>query len=195
MKKCNKCLEIKGFNFYHKDKSKADGFYGFCKICRSLNPTKTLDPEKIKVTRAKKNIRRKENLATIKKNKEYKKQYRLLNRDRILEYNRNRLKNNPIAKISKTLRNRLNLALKNKYKAGSAVSDLGCSIEEFKLYLESKFQCGMSWKNYGVHGWHIDHIKPLSKFDLEDINQFKIAAHYTNLQPLWAIDNLRKWIN
>jgi hypothetical protein len=62
----------------------------------------------------------------------------------------------------------LRTALKNNSKRGSAVKDLGCSIEELKIYLESKFLPGMSWDNWSPDGWHIDHIKPLSKFDLTD---------------------------
>jgi len=59
-------------------------------------------------------------------------------------------------------------------------------------HLESKFQEGMSWENYGKNGWHLDHIIPLSAFDLTDPEQLKIACHYTNIQPLWARDNLVK---
>jgi hypothetical protein len=95
-------------------------------------------------------------------------------------------------KLRKQLRLRLNQAIKNNQKVGSAISDLGCSIDELKLYLESRFLPGMTWANNSLHGWHIDHIKPLSSFDLSDPNQFKQACHYTNLQPLWAVDNLRK---
>lgn len=89
------------------------------------------------------------------------------------------------------LRRRLNVALRKNYKAGSAVSDLGCSMEQFKLYLESKFQAGMTWDNYGKE-WHIDHIRPLANYDLTDRQVFLQLAHYTNLQPLWAADNIRK---
>jgi hypothetical protein len=86
----------------------------------------------------------------------------------------------------------LNQAFKKNYKTGSAVSDLGCSIEEFKLYLESKFLPGMTWDNWSRTGWHIDHIKPLSGFDLTDPIQLQDACKYINLQPLWASDNISK---
>lgn len=89
-------------------------------------------------------------------------------------------------KLRGLLRNRVGSAL----KSGSAVKDLGCSIEELKSYLESKFQPGMTWENHGK--WHIDHIKPLCKFDLTNREQFIQACHFSNLQPLWAVDNIRK---
>lgn len=95
-------------------------------------------------------------------------------------------------KIKHRLRSRLWQSLNGGYKSGSAVRDLGCSIEELKSHLESKFHEGMSWDNYGKDGWHIDHIKPLASYDLSDPEEFKRACHYSNLQPLWAEDNLRK---
>ncbi len=94
-------------------------------------------------------------------------------------------------KIKSGLRNRLNSALKGNQKAGSAVSDLGCSVEFLKKYLEKQFKEGMIWANWSRTGWHIDHIKALAKFDLTDPVEFKKACHYTNLQPMWAKDNLR----
>jgi hypothetical protein len=69
---------------------------------------------------------------------------------------------------------------------------LGCSIPELKTYLESKFQEGMSWENWGIYGWHIDHIIPLDAFNLTNREEFLKACHYTNLQPLWAEENLKK---
>jgi hypothetical protein len=95
-------------------------------------------------------------------------------------------------KLAHYLRNRLRIAIKHSQKSGSAVRDLGCSIPEFKLYLESKFQDGMSWKNYGFKGWHIDHIIPLVSFNLQNREEFLKANHYTNLQPMWAGENLEK---
>ena len=62
------------------------------------------------------------------------------------------MKNNPIYALKKRLRDRLRKAIKNNYKAGSAVRDLGCSVEYFKEYIESKFTEGMSWDNWGIGG-------------------------------------------
>jgi hypothetical protein len=95
-------------------------------------------------------------------------------------------------RISVNLRNRLNRAIKGNYRTGSAVRDLGCSINGVKSHLESLFQPGMTWENYGCKGWHIDHITPLNAFDLCDLQQVKKACHYMNLQPLWAKDNISK---
>ena len=67
---------------------------------------------------------------------------------------------------------------------------MGCSIESLISHLESQFKDGMSWDNYGYYGWHIDHIIPLSSVSSED-EVYKLC-HYTNLQPLWAEDNLKK---
>lgn len=67
---------------------------------------------------------------------------------------------------------------------------LGCSVSDFKRYLESKFEGGMSWGRFSEI--HIDHIKPCAAFDLLDENQQKECFHYTNLQPLWASDNIKK---
>lgn len=116
------------------------------------------------------------------------KMYKKLNREKLRLYRNS----NVNSKLARSLRSRLKHALKNNQKTGSAVSDLGCSISDFKQYLESKFQFGMNWENYGTFGWHIDHIKPLSSFDLTNRLQFLEACHFTNLQPLWASENRQK---
>ncbi|RWM89999.1 MAG: hypothetical protein EOR84_22585 [Mesorhizobium sp.] len=103
-----------------------------------------------------------------------------------------RRRTNPNYRIAGRLRGRLNKALQGRLKGGSAVSDLGCSIPEFKSYIERQFQPGMSWDNWGPDTWHLDHIKPLASFDLTDREQFLQACHYTNYQPLWAADNMKK---
>ena len=107
-------------------------------------------------------------------------------------YYNNRRKTDIQFKLQAILRSRLYSAVKDNRKKGSAVKDLGCTIEQLKQHLESKFQPGMSWDNHTLDGWHIDHIKPLSSFDLSDRKQLLEACHYTNLQPLWAKDNLTK---
>ena len=124
--------------------------------------------------------------------KAYKKAYNEVNKDKINFYFNNRRKTDIQFKLSHNLRVRLISAIKGNYKVGSAVKDLGCSVEELKSYIESKFQPGMSWDNWNKDGWHIDHIKPLNSFDLTDRNQLLEACNYMNLQPLWATDNLIK---
>jgi hypothetical protein len=128
------------------------------------------------------------------------KEYRIKNRDAVNSCSRNyRIKNKSILnnkrkirrandttfRIKANLRTRLGEAIKNKQKSGSAVRDLGCSIEYFNHYIAGKFIPGMTWENYGKV-WHLDHIIPLSSFNLENREEFLKACHYTNLQPLWA---------
>jgi hypothetical protein len=96
-------------------------------------------------------------------------------------------------KIKNYLRTRIWWAIKNNYKSKHTMQLLGCSIDFLKQHLSSKFTSGMSWSNYGK--WHIDHIKPCAKFDLSKEEEQRKCFHYTNLQPLWAKDNLRKGCN
>lgn len=119
-------------------------------------------------------------------------EYRRNNRKAISAHNRLRRKTDVQYKLTVNLRSRLRCALKSNQKSGSAVRDLGCTIKELKVYLENQFQEGMTWDNWSFSGWHLDHVIPLSSFDLTDRGQFLKASHYTNLQPLWAKDNLRK---
>ena len=90
------------------------------------------------------------------------------------------------------MKSRLKNALKNNFKSGSAVRDLGCSIAELKIHLENQFKPGMTWDNHSFEGWHVDHIIPLSKFNLTNKTELLEACHYTNLQPMWAFDNMSK---
>ncbi len=114
------------------------------------------------------------------------------NKNKIRIYRNNKKKTDIQYKLSENLRGRLRNAIQGNQKVGSAVKDLGCTIDELKTYLESKFKPSMTWDNYGFYGWHIDHIKPLASFDLTDRKQFLEVCHYTNLQPLWANENLSK---
>lgn len=121
---------------------------------------------------------------------EYKRKWREANKDRENQKKRDRYNNDINFKLVNILRARLNSAIRNTQKTGSAVNDLGCSIEELKKHLESKFEPWMSWDNHGE--WHIDHIIPLASFDLSNPDELKKACHYTNLQPLKASDNMSK---
>ena len=97
-------------------------------------------------------------------------------------------------KLASTLRSRLRSILKwkGRRKIDSSIEALGCSVDEFRAHLESKFSEGMTWSNWKHDGWHIDHIIPLSSFNLEDPAEFRKAFHYSNTQPLWASDNQSK---
>ena len=134
---------------------------------------------------------------TRKKNKDQKdlvsKAWKEKNKDHIKEWNRvytsTRYKNDPVFALKINQRSRVRAILKNN-KNCKTHELLGCSFEELKAHLESKFVTGMGWHNMGE--WHIDHIVPLAVFDLStEENQF-LAFNYKNLQPLWAKDNLKK---
>ena len=124
----------------------------------------------------------------------YNKQYYTLNKTDIIKYHTNHCNKRRMIdikfRLAGNLRTRLTKAIRRNQKVGSAVKDLGCSLDMFKNYIASKFQDGMSWNNYG--NWHLDHIIPISIFNLEDREQFLKACHYTNYQPLWRDDNIRK---
>lgn len=113
--------------------------------------------------------------------KTYMKNYRLNRRNTDLSY-----------KLKEYLRCRIREALKHNYKSVHTMELIGCSIEFLKSYIESKFQIGMTWENYGRFGWHIDHIQPCSSFDLSKPENQKICFNYSNLQPLWFKENLLK---
>jgi hypothetical protein len=130
------------------------------------------------------------------KKRDYKKNYKILNPEKSKEqkrrYKKNRMKRDITFKILHRLRTRILLVLHGKKKAESSMNLLGCTAEHFKKHLESQFKDDMSWENYGIKGWHIDHIKPCSSFDLSIIEEQKECFHYTNLQPLWWHENLAK---
>ena len=120
------------------------------------------------------------------------KEYRHLNKHKINERRNERYHSDLQYKLSMNLRRRIQKAIKNNQKSGSAVDDLGCTIPELIQYIEQQFTEGMTWDNWSHDGWHLDHVKPLSSFDLTDRKQFLRASHYTNLQPLWSSDNMKK---
>jgi len=91
-------------------------------------------------------------------------------------------------------RRQISEAIRSQFtkKAHRTLKLLDCTFEEFKIYFENLFTGGMTWDLFMQGKIHIDHIKPCSRFDLTDESQQRECFHYTNLQPLWAIDNIRK---
>ena len=125
------------------------------------------------------------------KNREYIKKYRKDVLPLTQEWKRNRKKINPSYKISETVRSYLSRKIRGKIKKNTKTEKiLGISYKNFTEYLASKFKPGMTLANYGE--WHIDHIKPVTKFDLTKPGELEKCFHYTNLQPLWAKENIRK---
>ena len=207
--KCKKCMQIYNLDNYQKHKVKR---VKAKKEYRKINRDKVLKsskksyykhrdkrleekrlelklyPEKMKQRRQEQYIKHREKrLLAV---KEYNKKNKNKIRKRNAEYTINRYHNDPAFKIKMTLSRRMRALIK---KDGSRTVDLiGCSIDDLKKHLEAKFTHGMNWGNYGRNGWHIDHILPCASFDLTKKKQQKICFHYTNLQPLWEADNIRK---
>jgi len=181
---CPKCQINKSCNNFYTDKSKKDKLSSSCKECTKNRIKLYYIDNKEKIIKY-----------VVEYNRQHPQYRKAICKKWDLEhpdYKKNKKKIDPNFKLKVTLRSRLNTAIKRKYKSGSAVRDLGCTIEELKVYLESKFIEGMNWNNHSKTGWHIDHILPLSKFDLTNREELVKAVHYTNLQPLWAFDNLSK---
>jgi len=194
LKKCSRCHTIKKLEEFYKQKSIEDKLISSCKLCwKDRNKQQRLDNLEQYKIRKKLFYQKNKEICSLRaklrrqKNKHNLNKYRTIKRRTDLH-----------CRLRDYLRSRLNKALKKNKKVGSHIESLGCSVEELKLFLEQKFYNNpntnekMTWDNYGLHGWHIDHIIPLSSFNLTNIQQMKIACHYTNLQPLWAYDNLSK---
>lgn len=135
-------------------------------------------------------------LDNLEKKQEYIKNYRKDNKDKINERLRNyrkiKRKEDILYKLSQNLSHRLRQLLKTKtiIKNKKTEMVIGCDKEFLKEHLEKQFKDGMSWENYGYEGWHIDHIIPLaSAKNKEEVYEL---CHYSNLQPLWAKENMKK---
>lgn len=96
-------------------------------------------------------------------------------------------------RLIKIQRARIRDALKGLNKSQTTQELIGCSIEQLKAHLESQFEPWMNWDNYGKYGWHIDHIIPISKFDLTDAEQLKAACNFKNLKPIhWRANIIKR---
>lgn len=124
--------------------------------------------------------------------------YAIKNKDRLLaarrKWERNRMDTDINYLLQKTLRGRVREALKSTggRKAERTESLIGCTVQEFRQYIETQFKDGMSWDNWAFDGWHLDHKVPVSWFNLENENCRKLAFNYKNMQPLWWQENFSK---
>ena len=193
---CRLCTKIKTKNFYSGNKEKLTESR---KKFREENQERVRNYRKKEWEKNKDKIRKK--IKEWKKNnkdrlKKYNKEYRSKNKSKINErerkYQNNKYKNNLNFKLIKTVRNRIYdfLITKKISKKCKTFEIVGCTPQELKNYLETKFSDGMNWDNHSVNGWHIDHIIPLSS--AKDEYEIYKLCHYTNLQPLWCFENLNK---
>ena len=203
MKICSSCKKPTSTLLFYKDKRRSDGLKSQCKEChkKSIKEYKKTDgykqykkeySKKYRSTEPHKKYSRKYSLleSTRVRKREFMKKYRKTVKYK--DYIKRRLSTDINYKLAKLLRNRLTVAIRGDYRGGEAVRNLGCKIEDLRLHLEKQFSPGMTWGNHGINGWHIDHIKPLSKFDLLDKGQLLEACNYMNLQPLWSAENRAK---
>lgn len=212
-KLCNVCEISLALSCFSKDSRRKDGRQGTCRACskaryaawRTTPRAKSLKAVRDKAYYSSNSDRLKARQSDYRKtNPHSKRLWDKKQKEHILAYRKSyaetararhtqRYLSDIPYKIKCILRARFGVALR-RLKAGKQVSpirDLGCSPEELSQYIESQFKPGMTWANHGVV-WHIDHIIPFSRFNLSDEEEQKRAVHYSNLQPLFAEENLSK---
>lgn len=201
MKKCKECNIEKPLDSYYRDNSRPDGYQYQCKQCKSTIHKKIYVKNQEKIKEYSKEYFKNNKIEHKKRTKQYQENNKeKLNKYRRQWYNETieerRIRNNQYVntkyhsderfKIEILLRSRFQSALKNKNlsKSLSVTNILGCSIEEYKRYLENKFLNGMTWENHGKV-WEIDHIKPCDSFNLLLEEQQKECFNFKNTQPLF----------
>jgi len=199
---CNLNLHISEYGINNANKDK---LHTRCKKCVSIRSSEYYIKNRDEIDKKRKDYKKqwhKDNYERLYKEqrerilnrheeyKAYLKDYGKKNKIKLREQAKKRIKENPLVKLSVVLRSRLNKALKSKrwYKTKGFNEYIGCSRDQLKVHLETQFTKGMTWENHGK--WHIDHIIPLCSAKTEE-DIYKLC-HYTNLQPLWAIDNFKK---
>jgi hypothetical protein len=192
IKKCSKCKEDKILFEFIKDKSKKDGLSNICKECKKIENHRYRLSDSKKYKQQQKKYRNSNKEKESIRNKKWLDENKQKRTEYCINYEKNRKKIDPTFKVLRNVRVRLNLFLKTKnlIKPEQTMSLVGCRLEALIEHLESKFLYGMSWENYGKDGWHIDHKIPLSSAKTD--REIYELCHHTNLQPLWAKDNLKK---
>jgi hypothetical protein len=196
---CSKCQEEKEVCEFGKNILNKDRLQSTCKECRKIdakiyrekNPNKMKEWYKNNLDYA---LQQKKDY--YEKNRELIKERSKLwaknNRDKVNKYIKSKKEKNPLFKVELNIRGRMKQYLKQKNitQRNKTYDIVGIEINDLKKHIEKQFTKGMNWENYGVYGWHIDHIIPLCSANNE--NELLKLFHYTNLQPLWAEDNLKK---
>lgn len=185
-KKCNICQIIKPLGDYSKSSQHKSGFRNYCKECQNKMSKKYREKMSVELKIKRKTFA----LENPEKIKEWSKRTYQKHGKRISKERYEKVKSDPIQYLKVLMRRRIRgiLQSKNLNKKLPSKDIVGCEYNELKLYLESKFIDGMNWENQGA--WHIDHIIPLSSAQTEE--EIYKLCHFTNLQPLWALDNIRK---
>lgn len=200
-KVCTVCKEDKILDEYGKQKGGYLGLRGACKICRNTSGKKYYNSTTDRQKRRSKIYRDSHKIEIASYNKARKETTKIYNQiyyeknkaqiiKNTTEYYKKRYHNDDLFRLKCLMRSRINSAIRKKglTKNFKPINYLGCSFEEFYIYLENKFQDGMSWENRSE--WHIDHIIPLDSANtFEEIISLN---HFSNLQPLWAKDNYSK---
>jgi len=186
--RCTKCNIVYSISSFVK----STGQYGVIFTCNMCKNKRTRElrstPEgKLRMKESNKKTDRSKYKDTIRKWMES-------NRDYLNKQENLRLHNDTAFRIKKYLRRDINTALKKQKiaKTHKFLNIIGCTVDELIKHIESRFTEGMTWENHGQFGWHIDHIIPCASFDLTNEEEQCKCFHYTNLQPLWWIDNLKK---
>jgi len=187
-KECTKCKQLLPLDTFAVRKERNGVRRNQCNGCRKKPEYYRNNKEKIQ----KKNLERyhKNRTAIIAQIRGYQASHKEERRVWRRLYEQNRLKTDPEFKLIFNMRRRIAIALKTHGKGAGTRELLGCSVEFLWAHLESKFQPGMTKENYGK--WHIDHIRPVDSFDMSDTAQQRECFHWSNLQPLWAVDNWKK---
>lgn len=190
MKTCTKCrIEKTEKEFYRNKLGRLESWCRVCGVEKTKNWSKN-NPDKVKA--AHERYREKREKEIKERTLKWRSENREMTNKWSREYVKDRLKRDPEFKIVWMLRVRLRNEIKtgNAKKLHSMSTLVGCTSTELREWLSSKFKKGMSWENHGA--WHIDHVRPCASFDLTKEADQLACFHYTNLQPLWAADNLKK---
>src|ERR1035437_2690014 len=194
-KTCYRCQAPKLLSEFNKCKGGTFGVHGHCRDCQKEVRKSFYDnkekPTKYWLTDENREIQRKHSNEKYHTDSVWRNHHKQLNNLRRRQepakikarLQHQRWYSIPKNRIACSLRVRLRKALKHGIKINTTEALLGCSFEQTKIHLESKFHPGMTWENYGQ--WHIDHIIPCSFFNLLDAQQQKMCFNYRNLQPMW----------